>query len=636
LNHPGKLASGGAAWLLAVALALPVCLSQPAQAQDGTRHPGNVIILPDAPADQVLQMELFDHWFAWKTALEEGDLAAAEPLRQKILSLLSQGSVRGVKILGGASARVGFTLLEAGRTEEAGMAFDLAAQVSPDLPQLHFGRAAVALQGEKDPMGWVRSQMSGLKAQVRGLWGSFFLRANLILVVIGGLLAFTTAYSVAELLKYNRLFRHSLAERFSRRTTVDVAHMLGLAALILPLVFWLGPGFLVLWWLAAMYSYMDVREKTFAWICVLFVALLPLALVYLHGTASILDSPVLRGAQSLTARGADQRTIQELEESLGSRPDDTQLRFLYATVLMKAGRDDTARLQLREVIARDPGYERAWNNLGNIHFREQDYGQAVQQYEKAIDSASCYALAHYNIATTYGTMLLMPLYRRYAVSAAECDPVLVEELRDQQGVVDAHLESEEIMALIRSFEEERTGDAPPKGIASHLANPLTLAAFLVGIYFFLRTGKRRKSSHARACVKCGRPFCSACQPGAEASAYCTQCMHLYIKRDGIAPAVRMKKTQEVERHSSRVRWAGRILNFVLPGSGDLLEGHTLSGLVLLLLWCFIGASLFLAGTLVTFPQQVVHLRSLLLLGSLGAGLVLVWAWANLIPLVARR
>lgn len=610
--------------LLCAALA-PVALP----AQDGN---GVISLPPDSAAD-ILQEALFDRWFAWKRHLTEGDLSGAMTLEEEILQLVSQGGVRGVDVLGGATAREGFNLMEAGRLEEAKLAFNLAVQVRGDLPQVHYGLASLALK-DKDPVGWLKHNLAGIRTQYRGLWGSFFLQANLLTVLIGGLGLFTLVFGLVELLKYHSVFRHSVSERLSRRFTMDLGRMLGFAILLLPALLWLGPVLLAVWWILLLYAYMDGKEKFAAWIALLAVAVMPLGLKQISANTLYLDDPVLIAATKLTTGGMDARTIRELEIIVNRNPNDDNLRFLYASALQRAGRPDDAREQLLQLTARSPGFSRALLNLGNIWFREGSHAQAKLPYQQAIDSASCYAHAHYNLALAHQHTLESIPYHEEMEKARGCDMGLVERLSDIDGVIDAELTAEELRSLIRSS-DAGTG-SPQGGIAAALLNPLSIMAILVLLIIGSRSLGKNKDAPSRACVKCGRSFCNACQPGAAVSAYCTQCIHLYIKKDGVAPSVRVQKSKEVERHASRARWFGRALNFVLPGSGNLFEQRSASGLILLLLWTLLAGVLLLGGRVVSFPRQIADAGSgLAILATLG-GMFFVWAVANVFPLMSRR
>ncbi|NIM63843.1 MAG: hypothetical protein GTO30_20005, partial [Acidobacteria bacterium] len=84
-----------------------------------------------------------------------------------------------------------------------------------------------------------------------------------------------------------------------------------------------------------------------------------------------------------------------------------------------------------------------------------------------------------------------------------------------------------------------------KSVAAGLANPVgigSLGALLAcfALWFMLRGG-----APARRCIRCGNPFCGQCKHTTEGHEYCTQCLHLFVLGDGLAPETKIKKMYEV-------------------------------------------------------------------------------------------
>jgi hypothetical protein len=100
---------------------------------------------------------------------------------------------------------------------------------------------------------------------------------------------------------------------------------------------------------------------------------------------------------------------------------------------------------------------------------------------------------------------------------------------------------------------------------------LLLAA---GLWIF-----RRRSGFANACIKCGRTFCHRCKSSRESTTYCTQCIHIYLKRDGVSLDTKRRKLEEVSDHHAGMTRRNKLFATFLPGSGQLLEGRTASGAI---------------------------------------------------------
>src|SRR6202022_816048 len=88
--------------------------------------------------------------------------------------------------------------------------------------------------------------------------------------------------------------------------------------------------------------------------------------------------------------------------------------------------------------------------------------------------------------------------------------------------------------------------------ASSAPNPITIGAGLALILALLLWMKRRSSGFAGSCIKCGRTFCHRCKSARESATYCTQCIHIYLKRDGVSLDTKRTKLEEVTNHSHAV------------------------------------------------------------------------------------
>ena len=89
---------------------------------------------------------------------------------------------------------------------------------------------------------------------------------------------------------------------------------------------------------------------------------------------------------------------------------------------------------------------------------------------------------------------------------------------------------------------------------------------------------------ARRCIKCGQAFCPRCNRQLEAKEYCSQCLHLFVLGDGLAPGTKSRKLYEVERHTRLLGRVRLLASLVLPGTAQLVRGKPLRGLLILALW----------------------------------------------------
>jgi hypothetical protein len=191
---------------------------------------------------------------------------------------------------------------------------------------------------------------------------------------------------------------------------------------------------------------------------------------------------------------------------------------------------------------------------------------------------------------------------------------------------------------------ERGTSSHRAGLIWPIVNPASLAALatMLGCGFMALTG--RGTAPARLCIRCGRPFCHHCKSHREGHEYCSQCLHLFVVGDGLAPETKTRKLYEVARFENLSRKGRRLVSLLLPGSAQLLRGKPGRGCLLVVGWlgallalqprgraameALLGVRLIALDTLV--PQPVpsgYYVAPLVLIAALIA--LLVWLCGNL-------
>jgi Tfp pilus assembly protein PilF len=76
--------------------------------------------------------------------------------------------------------------------------------------------------------------------------------------------------------------------------------------------------------------------------------------------------------------------IANLQKLIGTARDGALLRFSLGNEYLKSGDAGNARLQLREAVARDPGYSAAWKLLGRALTELDEPQAALDAYRQGI------------------------------------------------------------------------------------------------------------------------------------------------------------------------------------------------------------------------------------------------------------
>jgi len=145
--------------------------------------------------------------------------------------------------------------------------------------------------------------------------------------------------------------------------------------------------------------------------------------------------------------------------------------------------------------------------------------------------------------------------------------------------------------------------------------------------------KRRKSGLANACIKCGRTFCHRCKSARESATYCTQCIHIYLKRDGVSLATKREKLDEVHEHQTGMLRRNKLFATFLPGSAQVIEGRTIAGVIGIFLFLFFVCIALSVGRLA--PALTGELAKTLV-RALAISLAVVMWFLMTLPVYKRR
>ena len=130
-----------------------------------------------------------------------------------------------------------------------------------------------------------------------------------------------------------------------------------------------------------------------------------------------------------------------------------------------------------------------------------------------------------------------------------------------------------------------------------LALPLAVAAAW-GLDYVRRRGR----GYASECQKCGRAFCRLCKPSTESALLCSQCIHVYLKKDGVAIETKLQKLEDVRRRKTLDERVRAVLNAGLPGAGAFLDSRILLAALSFGLFAFGLLAAFLGPRLAVLPR----------------------------------
>lgn len=582
-----------------------------------------------------------DIWPQATAAAREGDLELATRKKSELLSTGRTFGIRTFPLYATAASAM------AGEGEKENPALmqwaeKTAAELDPRSPAVAFSNADRAARGG----AWDRAARLALQgfARVFGDYRTSVLaRADLLLVAAAAIFVTAIVLALALVFRYGRSAAHDSREILSARFHGGSVSVLAFALLFLPIFLWLGPLWLVFYWLALFFGYAGWVERTAIVILLILTALLPIAVDAAAHRIAGANSPVMVAAISGANQAYQPDALRRLQELVAIVPDHATLQVLLGNLQAFEGADDVANVHYRRAVELNPRDAGAHVNLGNLLFLNNEFQAAITEYEKAERADPKLAIAYYNHSVAAGETYKFDLQAQMLDKARTADRKFVERTTRNQPLQKIVMYKPPIEEAWEVSEEVAERPAARALFGNYSAfdplrsalNPVTigaLAALLLALLLYLL---RRKNGFANACIKCGRTFCYRCKSARESTTYCTQCIHIYLKRDGVSLDTKRQKLEEVSEHQSGMTLRNRLFATFLPGSAQLLEGRTIAGVLgvfffatFVVVAIFVGRLAPALGPIADASQMIVRVAAIVLA-------VIFWLTLSL-PVYRRR
>jgi tetratricopeptide (TPR) repeat protein len=393
-------------------------------------------------------------------------------------------------------------------------------------------------------------------------------------------------------LKYYPCLKHDFHELFFRRGAREWMTFFLWVLLFLPLLAGAGLIWTLVFWLVLLYKYMIRKEKILTLAMLVFVCLInpifgmTLSLFRNYPTAHV------QSALGMVRNGYNPVLISRIENLAEKSPQDLENLFFLAYLYQKGGKYETALSHYRRIIQIDPSRYDIYLNIGNIYFLNGQNSWAIENYNRCVEINPGYAPAYYNASITYAREFNFEKAAEYKKQALKHDPNVLAFAEKDSLFLNSPTHSmiyQRIMGEVkdnflnqprRMIGKEAVREARVLFPGSRSAIPGGFFLLLLLILSLIRKDR----SHAVICRKCGSVYCRKCQSFTGPDAYCSQCHHLFIKRDGIAPQAKKMKMDSIQSHRKRRRLLISLLTALIPGSSHFYLGLTFAGSVFIAVW----------------------------------------------------
>jgi Tetratricopeptide repeat len=522
---------------------------------------------------------LFAAWKNFQDAWRQGKVDQAAALVPQIVDLRNSHGIYRLNSFAMNAVEMGDSELSRGHVEDALTFYQTAQKLDSSFSPAYYGQSRAYLTtGLNGIPAAVSESMRGILAPRETVSGTLRLaaRLSLLLLVLGLILALI--FSVILLVKYNRLLRHDAIEKFGSRVGDSSITLIVWILLLLPVFFWLGPFWLAPYWLMIFWGYAKSRERTVAILFLVFFVLAYPIYQEVLKLASASSNPSVAPIITAFDEGASPKALRDLQQYNDAHPQDGETAILLSHLYKEQRQYEEAVSALQKYMVKNPLDARAFNNLATIFFMQGEADSALRFVQRAVTLDRRNTAFIYNLSKIYRAKFDFAQAQQKMDEALAMDPQQVRnfEASPQAQLIDVIPETSLVWQKIRL-------DNQP--FWSRFANPFSLlSASLIILTFALYALRGRKIGYARRCTQCGKAFCHKCQSSGRAYDLCAQCMHIFILKDGVSPASRREKMQEIDRYSRRQRMLLSTASLVVPGVGDLMRNRTARGFFILTLW----------------------------------------------------
>jgi tetratricopeptide (TPR) repeat protein len=556
-----------------------------------------------------------DIWPQATAAIDQGDIVNAT---KQANALIESGKASGTKtfpLYAESAAAMARRATLQGNARVAEWGYNTASQLDPRSPGVAFIRSDLAGEQRKWPDA-VSAASRGFANTFANYRSRLFDRSDILITIILAMAATAVIFAIALFVRYGKTMAHDFREMLSARMSGGTVSVLAFALLFLPIFLWLGPMWLIFYWFIIFFGYANAVERGLILVLSLLLAAAPVALDLTAAWIAGVDSPVMMAAVASEESAYRPDALRRLQEVVNVVPDDPMLHILLGNLYLQDVNERQAEVHYRRSneLHENAG---AHVNLGNLHFFAGEVGAAISEYERAEELDRNLAIAFYNHSVAAGSDNKFDVQAQKLDQAKRIDRSGIEKISSNpppQLVVMYHPPLSQAWTVAANVARRGAARALFGNWAwfdptVSVRNPLTVGGALAFILAPLLWLKRRRAGFAGACIKCGRTFCHRCKSARESATYCTQCIHIYLKRDGVSLDTKRTKLEEVSEHHTGLVRRNKWFAVFLPGSAQLLEGRTSAGVIGSFAFAFFVLLAVLVGRLapVLAPGEVAKL-----------------------------
>ena len=239
-------------------------------------------------------------------------------------------------------------------------------------------------------------------------------------------------------------------------------------------------------------------------------------------------------------------------------------------------------------------------NMGNVYLAQNDTTNAEKYYKAAVDIYPQNGTVHYNLSKLYLKLVTLDDASTEFQLAMKLSPDIVEyysEIMDTSSPNFNRLVIDEQVSKKSYSERYKEYVAGSKNIASKILpvevkgiefDKITYVSLILLLVLAFLHIINKSYAFTTVCQKCGGAVCYKCQRSIKDNKLCSQCYYIIIRREGVDPKSKIVKMLQIKNYIARRLFMARVMSFILPGTGHILKGMTIRGILFLSLFLIFG------------------------------------------------
>ncbi|MBM4338085.1 MAG: tetratricopeptide repeat protein [Deltaproteobacteria bacterium] len=487
-----------------------------------------------------------------------------------------------------------------------------ASRFSPDLPQSYFELAMARWKQNPFRLDEILpTLLKGYQARLSHYPSSLNLIYHIFYIISNSLLMAFIIFGIVVLWKYTPLYFYDIRRNLTNEVSDLFFNGLKIFVLFIPLFLRLDITWAILFWTILLWGYVPSRERQFVIVFLIILVYLPF---FLRTSSTFLNSPssdIIVEMNEANNENWDKGTEEKLKAWSLSRSDDPHVLLTLGLIEKRQGRYSQAEDFYRKAIDRNPDFSDAHSNLGNVYLAQKQVQMAITSYQRAIEINPNKGSYHFNLYRAYSqeTFISRKSDRAFQ-TARQLDPELVQYYTGIDSPNMNRLVIDEILTshtLWTRFLDQYIGKegllfrlfkAWFEGIPSALPflAPILFLAYLVGMSRYTRA--KRFLTRCPMCGSATHRFYLGDSETLDQEFVCFNCYRLFVQKEKLHPKIMEKKSKQAGAFQKQDHFTGKYISYVLFGFGQIWNGQTLKGILLLsFFFIFILRFVFWSGVL---------------------------------------